>query len=163
MKPLWRLTCRSVPVLLNDKVLQHTRVLAMHGCPDPAIGSLASPNHTAGLIEFTGLYCRNTQKRSNVLRNVVREKRDEGLLLKMLDLFYQHFGSIYQPCKIFDSSFSRQSFTINDDDKLHPNFHVCRTNLFMKEQKQYSNAVFLITLFIFLILGSYTWTPVSQV
>ena len=33
LKPLWRLICRSSPVLLNDKVLQHTRVLATHGCP----------------------------------------------------------------------------------------------------------------------------------
>ena len=31
LKPVWRLTCRSSPVLLNDKVLQHTRVLVMRG------------------------------------------------------------------------------------------------------------------------------------
>ena len=33
LKPLWRLTCRSSPVLLNDKALQHSRVFAIHGCP----------------------------------------------------------------------------------------------------------------------------------
>ena len=50
LKPFWKLTCRSSPVLLNDKVLQHTRVLAMHDSLPPAAGSLASPNHTAGLM-----------------------------------------------------------------------------------------------------------------
>jgi hypothetical protein len=35
-----------------------------------------------------------------------------------------------------------------------------RTNIFMKEQKQYSNLVVVITLVVFLILGAYTWTPV---
>ncbi|CAB3988591.1 Hypothetical predicted protein [Paramuricea clavata] len=40
-------------------------------------------------------------------------------------------------------------------------FYVCdRTNIFMKEQKQYSNLVVVITLVVFLILGAYTWTPV---
>ena len=33
----------------------------------------------------------------------------------------------------------------------------------MKEHKQYSNIVVVITLVVFLILGAYTWTPVSQV
>ena len=33
LKPLWRLTCRSSPVLLNDKALQHSRVFATHGFP----------------------------------------------------------------------------------------------------------------------------------
>ena len=33
LKSLWRLTCRSSPVLLNDKALQHSRVFAIHGCP----------------------------------------------------------------------------------------------------------------------------------
>ena len=33
LNPLWRLTCRSSPVLLNDKVLQHSRVFAIHGSP----------------------------------------------------------------------------------------------------------------------------------
>jgi hypothetical protein len=36
-----------------------------------------------------------------------------------------------------------------------------RTNIFMKEQKQYSNLVVVITLVVFLILGAYTWTPVA--
>ena len=30
LKPLWRLTCRSSPVLLNDKALQHSRAFATH-------------------------------------------------------------------------------------------------------------------------------------
>ena len=43
-----------IPVLLNDKVLQHTHVLAMLPPPPrPAAGSLASPNHTAGLMEVS--------------------------------------------------------------------------------------------------------------
>ena len=33
LKPLWRLTCRSSPVLLNNEALQHSRVFAIHGCP----------------------------------------------------------------------------------------------------------------------------------
>jgi uncharacterized membrane protein affecting hemolysin expression len=33
----------------------------------------------------------------------------------------------------------------------------------MKEHKQYSNMVLVIALLVFLILGAYTWTPVSQV
>ena len=33
----------------------------------------------------------------------------------------------------------------------------------MKEHKQYSNVVLVIALIVFLILGAYTWTPVSQV
>ena len=33
LKPLWRLTCRWSPVLLNDKAPQHSRVFAIHGCP----------------------------------------------------------------------------------------------------------------------------------
>ena len=32
LKPLWRLTCGSSPVLLKDKALQHSRVFAIHGC-----------------------------------------------------------------------------------------------------------------------------------
>ena len=42
-------------------------------------------------------------------------------------------------------------------------FNFCRTNIFMKEHKQYSNVVLVIALIVFLILGAYTWTPVSQV
>ena len=30
LKPLWRLTCRSSPVLLNDKALSNTRVYLLH-------------------------------------------------------------------------------------------------------------------------------------
>ena len=33
LKPLWRLTFRSFPVLLNDKALQHSCVFTIHGCP----------------------------------------------------------------------------------------------------------------------------------
>ena len=33
----------------------------------------------------------------------------------------------------------------------------------MKEQKQYSNEVVVITLVIFLALGAYTWSSVKQV
>jgi hypothetical protein len=44
---------------------------------------------------------------------------------------------------------------------LFVNFN--RTNIFMKEHKQYSNMVLVIALLVFLILGAYTWTPVSQV
>ena len=33
----------------------------------------------------------------------------------------------------------------------------------MKEHKQYSNIVVVISLVVFLMLGAYTWTPVSQV
>ena len=33
----------------------------------------------------------------------------------------------------------------------------------MKEHKQYNNIVLVIVLVVFLILGAYTWSPVSQV
>jgi hypothetical protein len=41
--------------------------------------------------------------------------------------------------------------------------HRCRTNLFFKEQKQYSSLVFGISMMMFLALGAYTWAPADQV
>ncbi|EDO48978.1 predicted protein, partial [Nematostella vectensis] len=43
-------------------------------------------------------------------------------------------------------------------------FYLCdRTNLFFKEQKQYSNTAFFLSMLGFLILGAYTWTPHDEV
>lgn len=42
-------------------------------------------------------------------------------------------------------------------------FYLCdRTNLFFKEQKEYSLSVFVLVLVIFLALGAWTWVPVQQ-
>jgi len=38
-----------------------------------------------------------------------------------------------------------------------------RTNLFFKEQKQYSHVVFVLVLIILLVLGAWTWVPSQQV
>ena len=61
LKPLWRLTCRSSPVLLNDKALQHSRVFAIHDCPQRPykFGFTQSYGKSYGgivpvFIEFTG-------------------------------------------------------------------------------------------------------------
>ena len=43
LKLSWRLPCRSSPVLLKDKILQHTCVLGTHGCQrDRKIGFIQS-------------------------------------------------------------------------------------------------------------------------
>jgi len=42
-------------------------------------------------------------------------------------------------------------------------FYLCdRTNLFFKEQKQYSHVVFVLVLIILLVLGAWTWVPSQQ-
>ncbi|XP_068751421.1 N-acetylneuraminate 9-O-acetyltransferase-like isoform X2 [Montipora capricornis] len=42
-------------------------------------------------------------------------------------------------------------------------FYLCdRTNLFFKEQKEYSHVVFVLFLMIFLVLGALTWVPAEQ-
>ncbi|KAJ7390613.1 N-acetylneuraminate 9-O-acetyltransferase [Desmophyllum pertusum] len=42
-------------------------------------------------------------------------------------------------------------------------FYLCdRTNLFYKEQKEYSNLVFVLVLIVFLALGAWTWAPTQQ-
>lgn len=45
VKPLWRPTCRSAPVLLND-----TTTHCCHAWLPPAAERLASPNHTAAKV-----------------------------------------------------------------------------------------------------------------
>ncbi|XP_048576358.1 N-acetylneuraminate 9-O-acetyltransferase [Nematostella vectensis] len=43
-------------------------------------------------------------------------------------------------------------------------FYLCdRTNLFFKEQKQYSNTAFFLSMLGFLVLGAYTWTPHDEI
>ena len=38
-----------------------------------------------------------------------------------------------------------------------------RTNLFFKEQKEYSHVAFVSVLIVFLLLGAWTWVPAQQV
>ena len=40
---------------------------------------------------------------------------------------------------------------------------IFRTNLFFKEQKEYSHLVFMLVLIFFLALGAWTWVPAQQV
>ena len=40
---------------------------------------------------------------------------------------------------------------------------IFRTNLFFKEQKEYSHLVFVLVLIVFLALGAWTWVPAQQV
>ena len=49
-----------IPVLLNDKALQHSRVFVIHGCPQrPYVGFTQSQGRSYGgivpvFVEFTG-------------------------------------------------------------------------------------------------------------
>ena len=52
-------------------------------------------------------------------------------------------------------------------DNAAENMYACslffRTNLFFKEQKEYSHVAFVSVLIVFLLLGAWTWVPAQQV
>ena len=48
-------------------------------------------------------------------------------------------------------------------EKMYPRSFFFRTNLFFKEQKEYSHVAFVSVLIVFLLLGAWTWVPAQQV
>ena len=92
LKPLWRLTCRSSPVLLNDKAPQHSRVFAIHGCPQQPEVWLHSIIRQVLWRYRSSLYRVHWIVQSNVSSVDLSSERpsesisDEGLMLETLDL-----------------------------------------------------------------------------
>ena len=79
-----------------------------------------------------------------------------SLLLEQTSIFFNFAHSFRSPDRAPEQQRDHYNMFLT-------RFHFCRTSVFMKEQKQYSNVVFLIVILIFLFLGAYTWAPVSQV
>ena len=51
----------------------------------------------------------------------------------------------------------------NAAEKMYACSFFFRTNLFFKEQKEYSHVAFVSVLIVFLLLGAWTWVPAQQV